>query len=178
MMHKFHYGNLSQPGLYIDETTERMCYTHRRWFAALATNLVTEGKIDSALKVVEKCEKEIPSYNIPHNVNSGSLDLAGAYIAAKKFDKANIIMEQLIKRSCEYINWYISLPENRFKAEVKDCGQELSILYTIQKTYSLVGEQGSEFKSYAKTASELDKTLDSLYNAFIVKCTYAGIDPR
>ena len=63
MMNKYKYGNLSQKGLYIDETVMRMCYTHRRWFALLIKSLVEEGKNDKALKALQKCEKEIPEYN-------------------------------------------------------------------------------------------------------------------
>ena len=40
MMNKYRYGNLRQPGLYIDETTQRMCFTHRRWFSRLIRSLV------------------------------------------------------------------------------------------------------------------------------------------
>jgi len=175
MMNKFRYGNLSQPGLYIDETTERMCFTHRRWFAALVSNLVEENKLDSALKVLEKCEKEIPSYNIPHNANSGSLDLAGAFIACGKTEKGAAIMDQVEKRSTEYINYYLSLPNHRFKNEVRDCTHELQIIYTIQKTYDLVSKKD---KKYAAKVASLDKVLDNLYNAFAIKCEAAGVDPR
>ena len=43
MMHKFKYGGLDKPGLYLDETVMRMCYTHRRLFVQLAMNLMSEG---------------------------------------------------------------------------------------------------------------------------------------
>ena len=43
MMERFRYGGLSVPGLYIDETVMRMCYTHRRLFATLALHLIAEG---------------------------------------------------------------------------------------------------------------------------------------
>ena len=43
MMHKFKYGGLDKPGLYLDETVMRMCYTHRRLFTQLAMNLMAEG---------------------------------------------------------------------------------------------------------------------------------------
>ena len=44
MMERFRYGGLSVPGLYIDETVMRMCYTHRRLFATLALHLIAEGR--------------------------------------------------------------------------------------------------------------------------------------
>ena len=48
MMTRFKYGGLTQPGLYLDETVLRMCYTHRRLFSQLAFHLIQEGKNDKA----------------------------------------------------------------------------------------------------------------------------------
>ncbi|MGM9733105.1 MAG: DUF2723 domain-containing protein, partial [Prevotella sp.] len=43
LMHKFRFGGLETPGIYIDETVMRMCWTHRKTFVQLAMNLVNEG---------------------------------------------------------------------------------------------------------------------------------------
>jgi len=176
MMNKFSYGNLKQPGLYIDETTERMCFTHRRWFSALATALVEKGQYDKAIKALDKCEQEIPSYNIPHNANSGSLDMAVAYISCGKFDKADAIMNEVEKRCWEYINWYIALPNNRFKAEVRDCNHEFRVLLSIVKTYEAMADGGN--KKYADKAQKLDGTMGKMYDAFVLKCQANGVAPQ
>lgn len=44
LMNKFKFGGIDKPGIYIDENTMRMCYTHRRIFAQLITQLMKEGK--------------------------------------------------------------------------------------------------------------------------------------
>ena len=176
MMNKFQYGNLKQPGLYIDETTERMCFTHRRWFSALCTKLVENGQYDKALKALDKCEEEIPAYNIPHNANSGSLDLAASYIACGKYDKAMAIMDAVEKRSWEYINWYLALPGNRFKADVLDCTHEFRVLFSIVKTLEAIGERGD--KKYVNKAGALDKRISEMYGAFAAKCEANGVVPQ
>ena len=48
MMFRYRYGGLDKPGLYIDETVMRMCYTHRRLFGQLALHLIAEQKNDKA----------------------------------------------------------------------------------------------------------------------------------
>ena len=42
LMFRYRYGGLSKPGLYIDETVMRMCYTHRRLFGQLALHLTPD----------------------------------------------------------------------------------------------------------------------------------------
>jgi len=169
MMNKYKYGNLKQPGLYIDETTQRMCFTHRRWFANLISNLVKEGKKAKAIKALEKCATEIPDYNVPHDAASGSLEIINAYVACGQADKAAKINEQLEKKCREYIEWYLSLSGNRFRASYYDCYQDISILANIQNNYKKFGS------SYSQKYNQLDGVLNSLYNAFMHKCDAAGI---
>ena len=35
LMNRYKWGGLEKPGLYLDETVMRMCYTHRQLFAIL-----------------------------------------------------------------------------------------------------------------------------------------------
>ena len=174
MMNKYKYGNLKQPGLYIDETTLRMCYTHRRWFANLITNLMKEGKKDMALKALDKCEEEIPSYNIPHDSNSSSLDIAEAYIQCGQQEKALPILEQLEKKSKEYIAWYLSLSNVYFASSSRDCHRDIYVLATIQDIYSK-RMQADNDNSYKQKAQALEEELQALYSAFVTKCNLAGI---
>ena len=115
MMKKYRYGNTSMPGIYIDETTGRMCASHRRCFAKLAVQLCHEHKFEKALQVLERCEKEIPPCNLPHSYVSGSLDMVDAYqlcreglkhkVDSGKWDKATNIYKQLEKTYNEYQIW-------------------------------------------------------------------------
>jgi tetratricopeptide (TPR) repeat protein len=176
MMNKYSYGNLKQPDLYIDETTMRMCYTHRRWFANLITNLVKEGDYDKALKALEKCETEIPSYNVPHSVDGSSLDLADAYIACNQPEKAVVILEQVEKRLREYVNWYLALSNTYFANSTRDCHRFIYILASIQETYNkLSTSKAKKASEYGKKAQQMDGELQKLYSAFITRCDNLGI---
>ena len=176
MMNKYHYGNLKHPDLYIDETTMRMCYTHRRSFATHITNLVKEGKLDKALKALDKCETEIPSYNVPHSTESASLDLVNGYIACGQPEKAAVILADVEKKSKEYIKWYLSLENTYFQGAWRDCYSDIYALLNMQDIYQKLGDSNAAKKAdYKKHYEQLDKELQSLYSAFVSKCDNAGI---
>ncbi len=105
MMKKYRYGNTSMSGIYIDETTGRMCASHRRCFAKLAIQLCHEHKFEKALQVLERCEKEIPACNLPHSYVSGSLDMVDAYQLCGRNYEATNIYKQLEKTYNEYLIW-------------------------------------------------------------------------
>jgi len=132
-MNKFHYGNVSKPGIYLDETIMKMCQVHRRMISTLVTKLIEEGKHDKALKILAKCDKELPSYNIPHNALYGSLDIAAAYLQCGDIEKGKAILEELETRGRSYLEWYGSLPEKHFNLCADDYEYELRVLYGIEK---------------------------------------------
>jgi hypothetical protein len=184
MMNKYRYGNLRQPGLYIDETTQRMCFTHRRWFSMLIRSLVDEGKNDKALKALEKCETEIPEYNVPHDPYSGSLDMATSYLRLGKIDKADHIIEALEKRSAEYIDWYMSLNDNRFFTACNECYAEIVTIGNLISLYdSAISEDAKGYpafseaqkKSMKEKGDAMESRLQKPMSDFIARCQRLGI---
>ncbi len=133
VMNRFRYGGLSTPGLYIDETLMRMCYTHRRLFGQLALSLIEEGKKAKALKVLQKGEKEIPAYNIPMNYMSGALDFAQAYAALGDKKKALSIINGVWKDADQYAAYYLTLEGNRFMSANRDFMIQLTILNQVNE---------------------------------------------
>ena len=53
LMNKFKFGGIDNPDIYIDENILRMCYTHRRMFGQVITQLLREGKKDKVRKALE-----------------------------------------------------------------------------------------------------------------------------
>ena len=86
MMHKFKYGNMNIPGIYIDENLMRMCRTHRMMFAQLAEQLIRENQRDKALEVLDFSEEQLPGYNIPYDYTSASM--ASMYFLLNEDEKA------------------------------------------------------------------------------------------
>lgn len=131
VMERYKYGGLSKPGLYLDETVMRMCYTHRSLMARLAKALLEEGQEEKALAVLEKCEKEIPYYNVPVNYGSGSFDMAEVYALLGKEPQARNIVNELWKNADQYMNYYLSLPKSRFLASQRDCFRQILVMQRI-----------------------------------------------
>ena len=145
--HRYKFGNVSQKGIYLDETVMRMCYTHRRLLAQLAMNLVDEGKQDKAAEVLAVAEKEIPTYNVPADFASGSLDIVRAYNAIGQKDKAKDMLEQLWKKSAQYMQWYCSLDGLRFANSQRDCQMHLYILQMLtQQAEAIKPELGQQYE--------------------------------
>ena len=164
VMNKFKFGGVDKAGIYLDETVMRMCYTHRRLLSLLAMNLVQEGKDKQAKAVLAKAEKALPSYNIPHDYQSGSLDLAKAYALTGQPKKAQQIIDNLWKKSTEYMLWYCSLSTDRFAMSQQECMVHMYILNQILNLESVVDEkQAKEKEAQFKAIGNLYETKGGTY---------------
>ena len=128
IMNRYKWGGLDQGNVYLDETNLRMAYTHRRLFAQLAAQLISEGDNDKALKVLEKCEKVIPENNVPTNYLSGSAEMAKSYALIGKSDKARQIIDKLFANSKQYLDWYSQLDDSKFNYSVNEMLIHLNII--------------------------------------------------
>ena len=144
VMNKFKFGGVEVPGIYLDETVTRMCYTHRRLMATLALNLIQEDQIEKAKQVLDKCEKSLPDYNIPHDFQSGSLDLARGYALTGQNKKAQQLIDNLWKKAGQYLKWYCSLDGSRFEMSQQDSIIHLYIMQRILEIQELVDEKKAE----------------------------------
>ncbi|MBP3259792.1 MAG: DUF2723 domain-containing protein [Prevotella sp.] len=131
VMNRFKFGGIDKPGIYLDETVMRMCYTHRRTMAKLAVELLNEGDEKKAEKVLRYTAKQIPSYNVAHNFSSGSLDMARAWAILGNNKEALSIMNDLWKQASQYMMWYCSLEGFRFESAQNDCAIQLYIMQQL-----------------------------------------------
>ncbi len=162
VMNKFKFGGANTPGVYLDETVMRMCYTHRRVLAQLALQLIKENKPQKALQILNKAEKELPSYNVPDNYQSGSVDLAKAYAALNKKAEAEKILTSVGDNSKEYLSWYLSLSNNRLLQSSSECSMHLYILNEVSRVLD-------QIKS-AKTSS-----YTTALNTYAEQCLNRGV---
>ncbi len=131
VMNRFKWGGLDKPGLYIDETVMRMCYTHRHLFATLAMQLIAEGQNAKAEKVLRKSEKVLPEYNVPYTFMSGASDLARAYaLIGKKADAARIL-NKVWADAKSYADYYLQLTGSRFMMSQNEVFRQLYIMQNI-----------------------------------------------
>ena len=131
VMNRFKWGGLDKPGLYIDETVMRMCYTHRHLFATLAMQLIAEGQNAKAEKVLRKSEKVLPEYNVPYTFMSGASDLARAYALIGKKADAVRILNKVWADAKSYADYYLQLTGSRFMMSQNDVLRQLYIMQNI-----------------------------------------------
>jgi hypothetical protein len=159
LMHKFKFGGIDKPGIYIDENVMRMCYTHRRVFSQLITQLVKEGKKEKALAALDYAEKMIPAFNVPYDYQNGSMQMAEAYYQLGEKEKANKIMDELANKSCEYMMWYLSLNDYRLSAASDSFNYNASLLDLELRTMQKYQSE-EMYKHYSGI-------LDELYNEYV-----------
>ena len=131
VMHRFKFGGIDKPGIYLDETVMRMCYTHRRIMARLALELISEGDTAKAEEVLRYTAKQIPSYNVPSNYSSGSLDMARAWVLLDKKKEALSLINELWKTSSEYMKWYCTLNGSRLESSANEVAVQMYIMQQL-----------------------------------------------
>mgnify|MGYP004700756045 FL=1 len=157
IMTRFKFGNLKQKGLYIDETTMRMCYTHRRLLAQTALQLLSEHKNKKAIDILKKADVEIPDYNVPIDYMSGGLDMARGWILAGQKQKAAEYVGKVWKTASQYLSYYLSLDANRFAQAQNDCIRQIMIMQSTCEVASMVDQ---------KTAKKYEDQLNKLYSLY------------
>ena len=145
MLHKFKYGNMNVPGIYIDENTMRMCRTHRMMFMELAEALYNEGKYDKCLEVLYFAEKMLPGYNIPYDYTSATM--AMYYYELDEVEKANAIMEKVAENCAEYLEWGASLGKEQRASSQSTLQHQMAILGYVLQNFERY-EQKELFNQY------------------------------
>ena len=128
MMTRFKYGGLTQPGLYLDETVLRMCYTHRRLFSQLASHLIQEGKTDKAKKALLYCDKQIPDYNVPLTYMSGAHEMAKDFALIGMKKEARKYITAVFNNAKQYANYYSSFTGNTLAGYQQDAMMQFYIM--------------------------------------------------
>ena len=157
IMTRFKFGNLKQKGLYIDETTMGMCYTHRRLLGQTALQLIAEGKKQKAINILKKAEVEIPTYNVPLDYLNGGIDMARGWLMAGQKAKGKEYVEAIWKNASQYLNYYLSLPNDKFLMSQNDCIRQLMIMQNICDVAGMVSPQLEQ---------KYQKQLNNLYTLY------------
>ena len=138
MMHRFRFGNINKPGIYVDENLMRMCHTHRMMFLELSEALYRKGETDKAVEVIDYAEQMLPPCNVPYDYTSASMAAIRYAIGDRdeRYDniaKADTVMEAVAQNCVEYLRWADSLSKRNKKTVQSTVNQNLGILgYVLQ----------------------------------------------
>ena len=150
MMHHFAYGNMNQPGIYIDENLMRMCRTHRMMFMQLAEALFEEGQKEKVIEVLDYAEEMLPECNIPYDYTSASMGLLYHYCG--ETEKAEHILRSVANTAVEYLAY----------GEALNRSQRNTVNRTIQQQAAILS-----FVLQHAERMELDTLIEEFYPAYM-----------
>ena len=130
VMNKFKWGGVDKPGIYLEETTMRMCKSQRSViFADLANALMIEGKRDSAKLVLDKCVEVFPEENVPYDHSAYSI--ASLYLALGETEKGKKIASSIIDNSMTNIDWMLRLRPSKRESVLPLLNDHFGILRNL-----------------------------------------------
>ena len=158
LMNRYRYGNVNQPGIYLDETVRRMCSTHRSMFSILARQLLREGQKDKALKVLRKCREVLPPENIPYD--DADIALANYWADAGDVKEATRVALVVGNQAADFLRWVSTVSEQRMEMMQSRVINYVSTLYSVYDLLRTVAP---------KEASQFEKTLIAVSNTRAVR---------
>jgi hypothetical protein len=168
VMNKFKYGNMNLENVYLDENNMRMTTNFRINFARLAEELMNEGKMDSAVKVLDKCLAEVPDKTVPYNYfmakiaelyyraggafnRPGEIAMNGDMELKRNNDlinKGNAINDRLLTIYGQNMEYYASLKKTKFfKLVDQEMQQALYILQNVNQTLKATDQKEMQAKA-------------------------------
>jgi hypothetical protein len=151
LMTKYRWGNLEQPGLYIDETSANQANNFRSFFGMLGRKLIEEGKKDSVEAVLDRGLKVIPEYNVPFDTRI--FEYADGYYQIGKIDKAKAIYKSMLDDALTNLEWYSHLSRAEYATVVRDArsyiGQlQACLLFYKEADSSVTDKYLGDFQRY------------------------------
>ena len=111
VMHRFRYGGLSTKGIYVDEDVKHLANTHQYVMGILIDSLLQQGDTKRALAVCRKWQQEMPQENVPYT--DAALAMARCYYQAKQPEAGDAIVNNLLRRSGEWLSWIETITPTR-----------------------------------------------------------------
>ncbi|MBS1646461.1 MAG: DUF2723 domain-containing protein [Bacteroidetes bacterium] len=137
IMNKFQWGGMNKPGIYLDETNMRFATNMRVQIGSVASLLVSEGKKDKAIKLLDKAMQEMPKETIPYDPTVYSICLA--YFQAGQNAKAKPLAEDLFTMFESDMRFYNKLSANHrsaYGSEINRSKQLMMMLTSIADNFN------------------------------------------
>jgi len=132
VMNKFRLDGFKDPRVYLDENHLRMAYNLRNNLTRLATTLLSEGRTEMAVEVLDKAMESLPPSRVPHNIFS--LFLMDAYYEAGEYEKGDQIAKEFAEMTKQEIDFFTSLHPRQRKNSSLEIQRAISIYFEIIET--------------------------------------------
>lgn len=140
LMTKFNWDNL-KTAKYLDPESQKMIFLSVNKFNELAKNLIFEGKIDSARKVMKQCLDVIPvKTTYDPNFALGKYEMIGIMYQIGMKNEANDLLKQSTTLICEELDYHQSLIQNKENLGSRDIQLNLFVLTQFDEMTRKYGE--------------------------------------
>ena len=177
IINKFKWGNMNDPKVYLDENNVRMCMNVRNSFVRLADGLLEQGKRDSAIAVLDRCNELVPNskvtynyfnllmvesyykaaHNLLKNATADSLSLEVNIFPAASA-KGNEVAKTMAMNCEQELKYYFTLAPH-FRASVQD---------ELQRSFYIMRELSNLSEHYGEKAlgEDIAKRLNNLLTVY------------
>lgn len=156
LMHEFKWGNMNDPNVYIDENNMRMMTNVRNSFNRLASGLIEEGKMDSAIAVVDRCLELVPIDLVEPEYFT--IELANSYFKAGANEKGNTLLEDAFAIFDNELDYFFAL-KPRFRQSVsEEIQRNIFYLQIIERTARTNGQ--------TELSEKVGKAMEAYFSKF------------
>jgi len=149
LINKAKWGKLNEDGVAVDRESKRNSAIAKQDYIRLATSLLMENKNDSAIVVLDKCLEFFPVNKFP--IDYYMIPVANIYYQAGAVEKGNTIVNLLVERYCDDLDYYNSLDSKRIKTFDQEMQQAIAIIQQL-------GQLAKQNKQ-----TELSSQIDSVF---------------
>ena len=161
LMHKYRWGNLEEPGLYIDSNSMRMARLFRSMFGTLGSRLIAENKKEKAIEAMDYAVKSIPGYNVPYDFYSMH-EIAATYLQAGDTAKARQINDSMMESVTKELDWYSRLDDSDYMSMYRDIRSDLYAMGYFLQFYQSVDPE--KYKVMVDDYNRFGERFESISN--------------
>lgn len=147
------WGNLEQPGVYIDPESRRNSIMPKQNYLRLAQALLDEGDTTKAINTLDTLRKYFPNDKIPWDIYL--VPMVETYYDAGANEKANEASDVLTQSYVENLEYYSSLERVFRQYYQQDIEQSLMVLQQL----SLLASRASQNDQADKIDQELQRLV-------------------
>jgi len=126
LMNKCAWGDLNNPKVYVDRESYRNSFIPKQNFMRLSQSLIDLNRPDSAVKATDRCLELFPNSKFHFDVYM--LPFVDVYYRANQIEKANMLVDQLVKNYEQDIIYYNSQVGEFIKYFDNDKRQAFTVL--------------------------------------------------
>ena len=127
-------------------------------FSKLAAALISEGKNEKALNILDKAMEVLPPANVP--LDYSALSLAEMYYELEQPEKAEMIYTSIADNSMRNINWFFRLRPGQLSSVTGELEHNLAVVQEVLRASKLYNPEfgkkyQEEFDNYRMAYSSV-----------------------